>query len=150
MPGYGLRSPPERKAGNPEIGKFPGEVSETVCGSRLFLDESEQFSVFRLRQEAIEIPQQGLLRFRVGTEFLHHAATQQFRSALIQFALFLADLFLDRSESFLERIPLGFLLLEQLLFLRRKLGELLYRYSPCVSLIPIGKAPAQPGRLAEV
>ena len=41
----------------------------------------------------------------------------------IQFALFLPDLFLDRGKSFLERIPLIFLLLQQLLFLCRKQGK---------------------------
>ena len=52
------------------------------------------------------------LWYSLLTEFLHHAATQQFHSPLIQFALFLPDLFLDARESFLERIPLIFLLLD--------------------------------------
>ena len=51
--------------------------------------------------------------------------TQQCRAAVIQFALFLADLFLDGREFFLERVPRIFLLLEQLLFLCDKFGELL-------------------------
>ena len=89
------------------------------------MEQFEQFPVFRLRQETIEILQHGLFRVRVRTEFLHHAVTQQCRSPFIQFALFLPDLFLDPRESFLERIPLIFLLLEQLLFLRHKFGELL-------------------------
>ena len=94
--------------------KAPGEVSGGFSCRSLFWGQSEQFPVFRLRQEAIEILQHGLLRVRVRIEFLHHAVTQQCRSPFIQFALFLTDLFLDRSEFLLERLPLVSLLLEQL------------------------------------
>ena len=110
--GTGYTSPTARKSGDPGIGKSPGEVSETFCDSPLFLAWSEQFPVFRLRQEAIEIPQHGLFCVPVRIELLHHAATHQFRTAFIQFALFLPELFLDGTEFLLERILLLLLLLE--------------------------------------
>ena len=69
--------------------------------------------------------QDGLFRFSVRIEFLHHPATHQFRTAFIQFALFLPELFLDGREFLLERITLIFLLLEQLLFFHQKFGQLL-------------------------
>ena len=58
-------------------------------------------------------------------EFLHHAATHQFRTAFIQFALFLPELFLDGTEFLLKRTLLLLLLLEQLLFFCQKFSQLL-------------------------
>ena len=101
------------------------KVSGTFSCRRFFLDQSEQFPVFQLRLEAIEILQHGLFCVRVRIKFLHHAATHQFRTAFIQFALFLPELFLDGTEFLLERILLLLLLLDQLLFLRQKFSELL-------------------------
>ena len=69
--------------------------------------------------------QDRLFRFRVRIEFLHHAATRQFRTAFIPFALFLPELFLDGAEFLLEHILLLLLLIEQLLFFRQKFGQLL-------------------------
>ena len=47
---------PTHKAGDPGIGKVLGAFSYMS----LFWEQSEQFPVFRLRQEAIEFPQHGL------------------------------------------------------------------------------------------
>ena len=107
------------------MGRNSGKVSGALSCRSLFLNQSEQFPVFRLRQEAIEFLQHGLFCVRVRIEFLHHAATHQFRTPLIQFALFLPELFLDGTEFLLERILLLLLQLEQFLFFRQKFGQLL-------------------------
>ena len=66
---------PTYKAGDPRRRKDSGKVSGGFSYRNLFWEQSEQFPVFRLRQETIEILQHGLLRVRVRTEFLHHAVT---------------------------------------------------------------------------
>ena len=73
--GYWLRPRPTHKAGDPGIGKDSEKVSRGFPCRSLFWEQSEQFSVFRLQQESIEILQDGLFHFRFGTEFLHHAVT---------------------------------------------------------------------------
>ena len=66
---------PTHKAGDPGIRKDSGKVSGGFSCRSLFWEQSEQFPVFRLRQATIEILQDGLFRFSVRTEFLHHAMT---------------------------------------------------------------------------
>ena len=66
---------PTHKAGDPGIGKDPGKVSRGFSCRSIFLEQFEQLPVFRLRQETIEILQDGRFHFRVRTEFLHHAVT---------------------------------------------------------------------------
>ena len=51
---------PTHKAGDPEIRKDSGKVTGGFSCRSLFWEQSEQFPVFRLRQEAIEFPQHGL------------------------------------------------------------------------------------------
>ena len=66
---------PTHKAGDPGIWKDPGKVSGGFYCRTLFWGQSEQFPVFLLRQETIEILQHGLFCVRVRTEFLHYAVT---------------------------------------------------------------------------